>query len=510
MNDLEIERKKLLGSFLLFTRTFYKLRTGREFNISHPSGRESHHITISRALTDVFYLRSKNLNINVPPGHGKSTFLVHFTAWAFAHYADCQFLYISYSSELATEHTYTVKQIMQMPHYRELFGVEIKTDSSAKDNFKTTQGGAVKAFGSAGSITGQDAGLPHLERFSGAVIMDDMHKPDEVHSETKRENVKKNYKQTIFERPRGMNVPMIFIGQRLHQDDLPANLIGGMDGLQWDSVILKGLDEKDNALYPEYRSRERLITMREKMPIEFAAQQQQSPLPAGGGIFKRDWFVLLDKEPEIVATFITIDAAETDKTYNDATALSLFGLYKIHQQFRDTGEWGLHWIDCQEIRVNPDQLEESCLQFIYDACRHPIPPKIIAIEKKSLGTYLLAKFRALRGLKVMDIDRNRNSGNKTKRFIDCQLYVSSGLISLPKYGRHTKMCLDHMEDITANDSHLHDDIADTCADGIKLGLADKIIINTLADSSRDAAIAQNIMGNFHQLQRAKGDFYASR
>ncbi len=72
--------------------------------------------------------------------------------------------------------------------------------------------------------------LPGLERFSGAVIIDDAHKPDEVHSDTIRQSVIDNYRETIQQRCRGINVPIIFIGQRLHEDDLAAYLINAKDG----------------------------------------------------------------------------------------------------------------------------------------------------------------------------------------------------------------------------------------------------------------------------------------
>ena len=52
------DRAKLLGSLLLFTRVFFKLRTNREFLIPNPTCRESHVITISRELTNVFHLKT--------------------------------------------------------------------------------------------------------------------------------------------------------------------------------------------------------------------------------------------------------------------------------------------------------------------------------------------------------------------------------------------------------------------------------------------------------------------
>lgn len=511
MNNLELERQRLLGSLLDFTRVFYKLRTGREFIVSKPPGREPHVVTICRELENVFYLKIRRLDINVPPGHGKSELMIHFIPWAFAHYPDCAFLYISFAQELAAKHTYTIKQIMQMPHYKRLFGVEIKRDSSAKDNFRTTAGGAVKAFGSAGAITGQDAGLPGVDRFTGCVIMDDMHKPDEVHSDTIREKVKSNYKETICQRPRDHRVPMIFIGQRLHEDDLPANLIKGFDGEEWKAIILKSIDDSGNPLNPEIFPLQKLRSMQEHMPYVFASQHQQDPQPAGGAIFKPEWFVLKDEEPQFDATYVLADTAETDKNYNDATVFSFFGLYKLKFNGIDTGLWGIHWIDCAELRIDPKDLSNEFFQFFMDCRRHPVPPSLIAIEKKSTGATLFSQVQnELKGVRVYGIQRDRSSGSKTTRFLAAQPFVANGQVSLPRYGKHTNMCIEHCRKITANETHRWDDIADTMADGIKLGLADKIIINTLADSSRDANIAQSIMGNFNQLQRAKGNFYASR
>lgn len=503
MNDLLEQKAKLLGSLLLFTQVFYKIRTGREFEVSEPIARESHHIIICRELTKVFRLETNRLLINVPPGHGKSEMMIHFIAWAIAHYPDCQFLYISYSHELAAKHTYTIKQILELPAYRKIFNVEIKRDSSAKDDFKTLQGGAVKAFGSSGGITGQDAGLPNLDRFSGAVIMDDMHKPEEVHSDTIREKVKINYGDTIEPRPRSPNVPILFIGQRLHEDDLPSTFIKGEDGYDWRKVILQGLDGAENALYPKVMPKWKLLIMREKRPYVYAAQQQQNPQPAGGGIFKEEWFVELDEEPEMLATFITSDTAETENTYNDPTVFSFWGIYKIQLNSADTGLYGIHCINCNEIWVEPKDLKAEFLQFYTDCLRHRVKPKIAAIEKKSTGVTLISILKSQQGLQIIEIERTRASGSKTARFLDTQPYVSSKQVSLPTKGKHTELVIKHMGKITANDSHAHDDIADTLADAVKLALIDQVIWHPSEQSEKSNAIVTQLATHYNRIQKAR-------
>ena len=246
-------RSDLWGSFLHFVKKFFPLVTGREFLLSQPLGRESHFITISRELTKASRLEETSIIINVPPGHGKSVLCSMWVAWTLSRWPDSQYLYISYSKSLAAKHTEFIRRIIQTPAYRDTFNVHIRQDSRAKEHFLTTAGGSVKAFGSAGAITGQDAGLPNQKRFTGAIIMDDMHKPDESHSDVIRQGVIDNYRETILQRPRGPNVPIIFIGQRLHEDDLAAYMLSGKDERQYKSVILKGIDDAGNALYPDFQ-----------------------------------------------------------------------------------------------------------------------------------------------------------------------------------------------------------------------------------------------------------------
>lgn len=507
LSEIEHERQTLLGSLLEFTKIFYYKRTGRKFVVSDPTSRESHYITIMRELVKVSRLETRRLIINVPPGHGKSTMLQHFVAWTMARYPDSNFLYISYSKTLAEKHTATIKQIMELPKYKNIFNVHVSDDSSAKGNFKTTAGGCVMAFGSSGSITGQDAGLPNLSRFSGMVIVDDAHKPDEVHSDTIRQSVIDNYNETIKQRPRSENVAIVFLGQCLHEDDLAAYLKSGKDGHEWKKVILKAIDEAGNALCPNINSLEMLRIEERTNPYVFSAQFQQDPQPAGGGIFKPEWFKTFDYEPKIITTFITVDSAETDKDYNDATVFSFWGLYKVQAGEVETDDYALHWIDCEELRVEPKDLQGNFLDFYGNCCKHKIKPKLAAIEKKSTGVTLTSVLKEFQGLQILDIPRDRSSGSKIQRFLEVQPFVARKLVSLPTYGKHTKMCLEHMRKITANSSHRFDDIADTLADAIRIALIDKTIIVRSGTKRDENAIAKNVMSRVNHVDRLRKAAY---
>ena len=456
--SIDDPRYKLWGSFLLFVQVFFPKVTGRPFLISQPTCRESHFITIAKELTLVARMQTPSLNINVSPGSAKSTLCAYWVAWTMSRYPNSQYIYVSYAKSLATKHTEMIKRIIENRYYQDIFDVHIRHDSRAKEFFTTTAGGAVKAFGSGGAITGQDAGLPNVPHFSGAVILDDLHKPDEAHSDTIRQSVIDNYKETILQRPRGPNVPIIHIGQRVHEEDIAAHFLSGNDEREWKHVILKSIDDAGNAMYPEVNPLEQLLEKKEKSPYVFSAQYQQEPVPAGGALFKRDMFAILDEEPQMLCTFITADTAETSKSYNDATAFAFWGIYKIKHLGHETGQIGLHCLDAWEIRVEPKDLEESFMSFYSDCMQHPVKPLVAAIEKKSTGVTLISVLGKLRGLEIREVKRTAASGSKAQRYLEMQPIIAAKFVSFTQDARHVEMCLKHMEKITANDSHAHDDL----------------------------------------------------
>jgi predicted phage terminase large subunit-like protein len=307
-----------------------------------------------------------------------------------------------------------------------------------------------------------------------------------------RQGVIDNYNETIKPRNRGPNVPSVFIGQRLHQDDLAQFLIDGKDGYSWKKVVLPAIDAAGNVLHPTVNPREMLEREAETNKYVFAAQYQQNPVPSGGGLYTINDFPLLEEEPEILATFITADTAETTDKFNDFTVFSFWGIYKLKNAYVELDEYGLHWLDCYQFKCEPRDLEGEFMQWYADCMRHRVKPQLAAIEKKSTGVTLLSTLHKMQGIKVLDVQRTSQSGSKSTRFLQMQGYVGKKLISLPEHGKHTKIVLDHMVNITANDSHRHDDIADTAYDAIRIAFIDKLIsiIHNQANTEADKVVDQ--------------------
>lgn len=496
---LDLERERLQRSLLEFTKTFFYLRTGRTFNVSQPFGRKSHIIIICNALIKVISGETNRLIINVPPRYGKTELLINFIAWAISQYPDSNFLYVSYGLGLAKKQTKTVRDIVAMPHYRDLFGVSISEDVSAQGNFETSKGGTIYAAGAEGEIMGRGAGIKGSDRFGGAAVIDDIHKPVEVTSDTMRTAVIDWYENTFLSRLNNPSkTPIIFVGQLLHEDDLGSRL---RKSKEWTLINLPAIDQKGYALDPTMHTIEQLRHMQETMPYVFAAQYQQDPLPAGGAIFKKEDFVITPTEPQILSTFITVDTAETTDKHNDATVFSFWGIYKVTHFDRDTDTYALHWLDCEEDWIEPKDLQSRLLDFYASCMSHRCKPKIIIIEKKSTGVTLSSSIKTLQGIRAISVNRNKS---KADRFLEAQPFVSSRQISLPFGAKHTEQCIEHCSKITANDSHRRDDIADTMYDAIKAALIDKIIVSVSGNNEEDNDTARMIMSRFTNVARAKG------
>jgi predicted phage terminase large subunit-like protein len=427
-----------------------------------------------------------------------------------ARYPDCNYLYTSHAYSLAAKQTRYIRDILSLREYRDLFHVELDRASSAKHDFETMNGGSVYAAGVGGGIVGRGAGVRGCkDRFSGCIFIDDAHKPSEALSDVIRESTIEWYHGTLYSRlNNGADTPVIAIGQRLHENDLLAHLYEE-DGDDWTLLSIPVIDQVGNVLHPEIHGKEELLKMQKTSPYDFAGQYMQNPQPPGGGIYKKDDFVLLDEEPNLLATFITADTAETDKDYNDATVFSFWGIYKIKHAEFETNLYGLQWIDCVEIRIEPKDLQPEFMQFYYSCLRHKVPPTFAAIEKKSTGVTLSSTLSAVQGLEIMKIERTKASGNKAARFIEIQKYVAGGYISFLSFAKHKDMCIDHCSKITTNDTHRHDDIADTMYDAIKLALIDEVLIKRYIRPRMDkkAKIIQQLVEAEDLTQQIRGARY---
>ena len=263
----------------------------------HAWQRSAHHDAITDALQAVLEGRVRRLIINIPPRYSKTELVKAFIAWGLGRAPDSEFIYSSYSSRLAAASSFDVRVTVGDPEYRATFPeVQLRDDSQARDEWRTTAGGLVYAAGAGGTITGYGAGKVR-PGFGGAFIIDDPHKADEVRSDVMRQNVIDWYQNTVQSRVNSPETPIIVIMQRLHEQDLAGWLLGGGTGEEWTHVCLPAIQADGSSLWPEKHSIEELRRMEQAMPYTFAGQYMQRPAPAEGGLFKPDRIQTIDAVP---------------------------------------------------------------------------------------------------------------------------------------------------------------------------------------------------------------------
>ena len=261
--------------------------------------RGPHHRAICDALMRVFFGQCQRLIINVPPRYSKTELaVVNFMAWARGQAPDAEFIHTSYSSRLAANNSWQARELVTHEEYRAIFPeVELRADSAARDEWRTTAGGIVYAVGTGGTITGYGAGKER-EDFGGAIIIDDPHKADEVRSDVTRKGVIEWFQNTLESRKNSpARTPIVVIMQRLHEDDLAGWLLAGGNGEQWDHVCLPALRDDGTALWPEKHTVEQLLVMEKAKPLVYAGQYQQRPAPPEGIVFRPDEMQIVDAIP---------------------------------------------------------------------------------------------------------------------------------------------------------------------------------------------------------------------
>ena len=272
---------------LAFTQTCFSEMTKRPFITNR------HHASICDALGRLAAGLCPRLIINLPPRYSKTELaVVNFMAWCLGNFPDSEFIHSSYGQALARTNSHKTRRLVESDVYRQIFPrVKLADDSTAKDDWQTVAGGKVYAAGAGGSLTGYGAGKlrsgKNAESFGGAIILDDPHKPSEIQSETKRAGICDWYNATLASRVNSPKTPIVVIMQRLHEDDLTGFLLNGGSGESWEHLCIPALSEGGESLWPLKHSAKRLRAMKQTDPYVFSGQYQQSPSPAGGGIFKK-------------------------------------------------------------------------------------------------------------------------------------------------------------------------------------------------------------------------------
>jgi predicted phage terminase large subunit-like protein len=277
-------------------------------NVEPTSYVDNWHIKI---LCDYLEQVSRNeisrLVINVPPGTMKSlTVSVFWPLWEWIKHPQTKFMFASYDATLAARDGRRTMHVMQSKWFQKRFDPRLTELRPAATDFDNTDGGFRFATSVAGKATGRHADIQ---------VVDDPIKPHDVRGSlavTKKAigAVSTWWRETMASRrANAATFRRVIVMQRLHEDDLAGEMLseGG-----WTHLCLPMRAEpsqlcpcrdpectpedprrvEGELLWPE-RFPESVVREDETTgmgPSVAAAQNQQRPTPASGGIFGKDWF----------------------------------------------------------------------------------------------------------------------------------------------------------------------------------------------------------------------------
>ena len=288
----------------------------------------------------------RDLVVNIPPGHAKSLLIsVLFPAWLWIDTPTQRFLCSSYDLSIVVRDSVKSRMLLESDWYREEFSPawKLSTDQNAKTFYKNTRQG----FRFCHTVAGKGTG--HRGEW---ILCDDPLKAKDGNSPLKRQDAIDWWDKTM---PTRLNDPRtgkrLVVMQRLHEEDLTGHIRATsktFEFLELPSLFDSSArsithhfvdgtkrefwrDPRTNdgeLLFPELFTPEVLAGLRVQLgEADFAAQHLQRPYPAGGLIFKSEWFANRYKTlPRLTEVFTVWDLALKDAEENDETACLTMGL----------------------------------------------------------------------------------------------------------------------------------------------------------------------------------------
>lgn len=454
----------LRASFKHFIKVFHYYLEKKDFTFKH------FHLQIIDKLQDIADGNQKSLIINLPVRFGKSVIMQYFVAWTYSREPRCNNIYTSYSDDLVRQFSGNIKNLIDSPLYKQLFGISIKEDTSNKGLWQIEGGGAMRACSMGGSITGFGFGLADSNEFGGCCIVDDPLKADNARSDIEKKHCIEYFENTLLTRKNNEKAPIIIIMQRLAVDDLVAYT--KEKGLDFDIITITAKDENGKSVWEERYSTEYLNQLERDNPYMFAAQYMQNPTIAGGNVIKVDHFRTYRKLPDnLIYTKVFCDFAMTAKTSSDYSVFLLAG-YTQDRKCYILDMWRNKWEVPQLTKF-----AFTLWQSFKSATNLPYPiPRCFCIEDKASGTGVLQEFKQNRIYveavypKAKRPDGTEYMADKFQRVCDILAEIEAGNVYIPnqEVGKvWLKDFLKELGEFSADGSHAHDDITDCLTYAIK-------------------------------------------
>lgn len=295
MNFENLTREELItariecdNSLLFFTRFWFRVLRGSKFIIN------DHHKVIESELKRIENYELLLLNINIPPRFSKTEIAaVNFIARGIGMNPCSNWLYITASDELRAQTSVSIRDIVQHPYFKIMYGVELKRDQNGKNLWRTNKGGGLKTATIFGQITGFGAGQmiqhdaeldSYIRDFEGCIVLDDINKIDDSGQENAiNEKVSRVILNTVLSRANSKDTPIINIQQRAGTKDATAVFQDYFKNSTKAKFLIMPVISKDGKLLWEWKcGHEEIERLKRKSSDTFDTQYMQEPVSKQG------------------------------------------------------------------------------------------------------------------------------------------------------------------------------------------------------------------------------------
>lgn len=508
-------KHKLSTDFKAFIKFAFKVRSGGKW-ISQP-----HHDIMIDTLQKVIDGDITRLIIVVPPRHSKSE-LVSIMLPAFAYCVNrySNTIQTTFSDDLCREMSTGVKDVIFSEELSELFDFRVRRDKSAVNNWQIEKGGKFHAVATGGSVTGKGAGITD-DGFGGLMVIDDPLKPNDAYSTAKRNDSNNRYTNTLLSRlAKQDETPVVIIQQRLHEDDMIGYLLNGGSGekfhyLHLDAIMTSdcGTEEwyatqrfthaipvtyeswvpegEEQALWPMRYPLDKLRQLEDGDVYTFNAQYRGRPTPAGGSIFKEEWWQFYETIPHEDLQYVRIYADTAHKTgeHND---------YSVFEAWGYTKNGDIYLLDLVRQKWEAPDLERN-FKLFYKKWKnkhgkYSYRLQCAKIEDKASGIGLIQSLKKEPGTIIVPIQREKD---KVTRALGCAPVVQSGRVLLPSGAPWLQAFLLEASAFSPTMAHKHDDQMDPMFDAVEDMIIDGAMMWT-----------EESLGDMDQLSGLMGQVFA--
>jgi predicted phage terminase large subunit-like protein len=401
----------------------------------------------------------RRLLMNVPPGSMKSLLTgVIWPAWEWGprDLQEYRFLGTAHKQDLAVRDNLKCRRLIQSSWYQERWPIELTGDQNAKTKFENTRTGFRESMAFE-SMTGSRG---------DRVIIDDPHSVDDANSIARLRGGITTFREALPSRVNNENSAIVIIMQRLNEGDVSSVALE----LGYEHLCIPMRYEPNNRRptaigWIDPRTIEGDLMFPERFPAEqveelekslgsyaVAGQLQQRPAPLGGGIFKNEWWQIVEAAPPILWRAIYADTAQKTKEQNDYSVLQCWGRSVNGQAVL---------LDMVRGKWEAPELETMARAFWakHKANDSQGTLRAFKVEDKVSGTGLIQKLKR-EGLPMLGIQRDRD---KITRAFDAAPFVQSQNVLII---RDLSGLADFLSEAALFPNAAHDDMIDAAMSAI--------------------------------------------